>query len=126
MMKAGIKILAVIVSGVLLVWVCVEIWVVRPSWPELTEGQKSELLRIVEMNRYSEDRELREDEISEELRDIAPYGIWIENGSVVVLVSGGGIGPGWGYLISTDGRAHTGDQYLYSPDPRFQRFLQDR
>ncbi|MEM9018543.1 MAG: hypothetical protein AAGC68_16150, partial [Verrucomicrobiota bacterium] len=67
---------------------CVELWVVRPSWPELTDGQKTELLRIADLNSDSEDRAIREEEISDELRELFPYGIRVENGNLVIVLSG--------------------------------------
>ena len=124
MKKVGLGIVAAIC---LLIFglVVYPIWTVsRPSWPELSEEQKTELLKIAEQNTDSEDRKLEGTEINEALGDLRPHGVWVEDGVLVILLTGGGIGPGWGYLISPTGQEVRGYEILRSSDRRFKRFMQ--
>jgi hypothetical protein len=100
-------------------------WSVRPSWPDLKEEQKTQLLELASSVAGSEDRELSANEMNEPLKELRPHGVWVEDGVLVVLLSGGGIHGGWGYLISHEEKEVRGYPVLRSKDSRFKRFFQD-
>ena len=100
-------------------------WTVRPSWPDLKEEQKSQLLKLASSVADSEDRELPADEMNETLKKLRPHSVRVKDGVLVVLLSGGGIHGGWGYLISPEEKEVRGYPSLRSKDSRFKRFLQD-
>ena len=124
MKKAALGIAAVLCL-LLLGLVIYPFWSNRPSWPELSEEQKTELLKIADLNSNSEDRNIDVKQIGDALGDLRPQSVWIEDGVLVVLITGGGIGPGWGYLISSTGEEVRGYKILRSSDVRFKRFMQE-
>ncbi|MFP4351739.1 MAG: hypothetical protein ACLFSZ_02930 [Puniceicoccaceae bacterium] len=82
-------------------------------------------MKIAELHIDSPDRKLEGNGINEALGDLKPDGVWIEDGVMVVLMTGGGIGPGWGYLISPTGKEIRSYKILRSSDTRFKRFMQE-
>lgn len=123
-MKKAVLGIAVVVCLLLLGLVIYPFWSNRPSWPDLSEEQKTELLKIADQNRDSADRKIEVKEIGGALGELRPQSAWIEDGVLVVQMTGGGIGPGWGYLISSTGDEVRGYKILRSSDTRFRRYMQ--
>ena len=114
-----------IVALLLVGLVVYPIWSVRPSWPDLSEEQKTQLLELANSFTDTEDRKLSADEMNQALTKMRPHGVRIKDGVLIVLLSGGGIHGGWGYLISSEEKELRGYQVLRSEDPRFRRYLQE-
>lgn len=94
---------------------------IRPDWPEITEDKKE---RILEFASGLEDGRVAPEDWILEIEEMKPRSVYFEKGVLEIILSSGGIGPGWGYLVLQEEKEIRGYKILRSKDPRFIRFKQ--
>ena len=122
-----IAIIAAIIGGLLLLIPIVDIAIFRYNqWPAISEKNKTAILvTLARWQTEKLEKRIPEEKWTPELRDLKPTSIFFENGQIDVLISSGGIGPGWGYYITENGVPDSkGMILLKSKDARFQKYSQ--
>jgi len=122
-----IAIIVAIVGGFLLLIPIVDIAVFRYNqWPAISDENKSAILvTLAQWRAENPDKRIPEDKWTPELKELKPRIVSFENGQIDVLISSGGIGPGWGYYITDTGVPDSKGMILVkSKDARFQKYRQ--
>lgn len=126
-MKTNILTLLIVVAflAVVAVFLRPVIGVSRPSWPVINDADKVSILSTLEKwSHEGRNGVIPKNQWPLAIASLKPRGVSLNGKQMEILISGGGIGPGWGYLVSNMPIADDGNILVRSEDPRFHKFIQ--
>ncbi len=101
------------------------IGVSRPNWPVITDTDKESILSTLEKwSHEGINGIIPKNQWPLAIVSLKPRGVNLYGKQMEILISGGGVGPGWGYLVSSAPILDDGNILVRSEDHRFHKFVQ--